>query len=78
MIVLLSLSALALFPAQAQEQKPAKAKDAMVCKYQARTGTRFRTKTCRTRSNWDEMEEAARLQAQEELNKPTISIERGN
>lgn len=76
---LLTLPALALLatPAFAEEKK-ADDSGKMICKYQAKSGTRFKTKTCRTKAHWDEVSENARRQAAEDFNKPTISTERGN
>lgn len=64
--------------AQAGPAQTVKAEDEMVCKYQARTATRFKKKICHTRARWEEISETAKRQAAQDFNKPTISIERGN
>ena len=63
---------------QGQVEPSAKADDAMICKYQARTATRFKKKICYTKARWDEISENSKRQAAEDFNKPSISIEKGN
>jgi hypothetical protein len=50
----------------------------MVCKRQANTGTRFAKKICHTRAQWEEITEAAKRAAAEDLNKPTVNVGKGN
>ena len=62
-----------------QGQAPAaKGDDEMICKYQARTATRFKKKICYTKARWEEISENSKRQAAEDFNKPSISIEKGS
>ncbi|MCW4461711.1 hypothetical protein OK349_08315 [Sphingomonas sp. BT-65] len=80
MSLLIALAVLAAAPAQAVQPatSASDAEEEMVCKYQSRTATRFKKKICHTRAVWEEMSENAKRQAQQDFNKPTISIEKGN
>ena len=49
-----------------------------ICKRQAKTGTRFASKVCYTKAQWEEIAEANKRAAAENFNKPTISTEKGN
>jgi hypothetical protein len=49
-----------------------------ICKRQAKTGTRFASKICYTKAQWEEITEANKRAAAENFNKPTISTEKGN
>ena len=77
---MLALSAIVLSNSAPVAQEPAASKpeEQIICKHQARTGTRFTKKTCRTKAHWEEMAETAKRQAAEDLNKPTINIDKGN
>lgn len=44
--------------------------DKIVCKTEARTGTRFPTKTCRSRKEWDAIREAALRDGHEMIDRP--------
>ena len=44
-----------------------RAGDKVVCRSKPKTGTRFRTKTCRTVAEWEAIREAARRTMSEEL-----------
>ena len=62
-------------PALAEE--PAKDdREEMVCKVQKRTDSRFTTKTCRTRAQWQEMAEQQKRDYAETRNRPTIETRR--
>lgn len=50
--------------AKAKEEKVADGDDKVVCKYVARTGTRFGSKVCATRKQWEQ----ARKDSQESIN----------
>lgn len=59
--------------------KAAKPEDQkVVCKREAKTGTRFPSKICKTRAQWTEITEATKRMAAENFNKPSINGERGN
>lgn len=62
--------------ADPQAAKPEDQK--MVCKREAKTGTRFPSKICKTRAQWTEIAESAKRTAAEGFNKPSINGERGN
>lgn len=70
----------ALLPAAAPAADAPKAATdkKLVCQYMLRTGTRFKTKTCRTMTEWDKMTEENRKAASELIDRPTISTARGN
>ena len=55
-------------PPSARERDEAK----IVCKTQAKTGTRFRNKDCRTQGQWEELRDQQQLEAKEMLNRPVI------
>ncbi|WP_349024112.1 hypothetical protein [Sphingorhabdus sp.] len=46
----------------------------MICKYSHETGTRFRTKTCKTAAQWEEMAENNRANLKEMVDRPQIEI----
>lgn len=50
----------------------------VVCKREAKTGTRFPTKICKTRAQWVEITESTKHMAAENFNKPSINGERGD
>ena len=47
-------------------------RDEVVCKHQKRTDSRFTTKTCRTRAQWDEMAEQQKRDYAETRDRPVI------
>lgn len=53
-----------------------RADDAMVCKYQQKTGTRFKRKTCRTRAQWDAISESSKQTMKDTVDRPQIDISR--
>lgn len=48
--------------------------DRMICKYRQETGTRFRTKICRTAAQWEEMAEQSRAGLKELVDRPQIEV----
>ena len=60
--------------AVAETTPPTKEADEVVCKSSAKTGTRFRTKTCRSRAQWERMAEEAKRSYSETRDRPTIEI----
>ena len=58
----------AIHPPSAREMEENK----IVCKAQAKTGTRFKEKDCRTRAQWEELRNQQQLDAREMLNRPVI------
>lgn len=48
--------------------------DKMICKYRAQTGTRFKTKVCKTAAQWEEMAEQHRAGAKELVDGPQILV----
>ena len=50
---------------------------AIVCKYQAETGTRFKTKNCRTKLQWEQMRIQQQRDAKEMFDRPTVETRRG-
>lgn len=63
--LLIAAAGLLASPSAAQRNNPtaAGAHNQIVCKYQTKTGTRFKDKTCRTRQQWEEL----RIQNQRDL-----------
>ena len=53
-------------------------RDEVVCKHQKRTDSRFTTKTCRTRAQWDEMAEQQKRDYAETRNRPVIETRKDN
>ena len=52
-------------PIVVEAERLMKGGDVMVCKSQARTNTRFGTRTCHTRAEWKQMAEESRRTAEE-------------
>ena len=50
--------------------EPPTAPDKQVCKTQPRTGTRFQSKICKTRSQWEAEAEQARRDVADHVNAP--------
>lgn len=71
---------LAALPAAAlaTDAPKATADHKLVCQYMMRTGSRFKTKTCRTAAQWERMTEENRKSASELIDRPAISTARGN
>jgi len=80
-----ALSLTAIYPAVAQspEEITVRARDkeaeeqVVVCKYQAESGTRFKTKKCKTKLQWEQMRIQQQRDAEEMFNRPTIETRRG-
>jgi hypothetical protein len=64
--------------AHASVEDGAKSEGKLICKHRKKTGTRFTTKTCKTAAQWDRISEDSRAAANEMINRPIISTERGN
>ena len=48
--------------------------DRMICKYRQETGTRFKTKMCKTAEQWDEMTEQNRAGLKDLADRPQIEV----
>jgi hypothetical protein len=74
------IAALVLMPvpaaANAASEQPADG-DKVVCKSVMKTGTRFRTRTCHTRKQWQEIEEQNKRNTREMIDRPVIEARRG-
>ena len=55
----------------AAKDKP-KSPDDVICKTDAKTGTRFRTRDCRTRAQWEAQAEQQMRDAKEMIDRPVI------
>ncbi|MCL6741258.1 hypothetical protein LZ518_08965 [Sphingomonas sp. RB56-2] len=49
----------------------------IVCKYEMKTGSRFKEKTCKTKLQWEQMRIQHQKDAEEMFNRPTIETRRG-
>ena len=84
LIAALGLTAMA-YPimAQSPEEITVRARDreaeeqVVVCKYQAQPNTRFKSKTCKTKLQWEQMRIQQQRDAEEMFNRPTIETRRG-
>lgn len=61
--------------AAVQEPAPPAPADRIVCKYEARTGTRFKKHICHTRGEWERMAAAAQRDAHEMADRPRIPLD---
>jgi hypothetical protein len=61
----------------AQTNSNARSADRMVCKTRPRTGTRFRSQTCRTAREWAELEESHKKGHSELLMRPAYEGRKG-
>lgn len=77
-IALAAVAALMASPLFAETEQPAKDPNKIICKSKAKTGTRFPTKTCRTRAEWEQIAEAAKRDAKDVLDQPIINTDRNN
>ncbi len=71
-LVILAASS-ALIMANASDDSAKTDPDAVICKLKAKTNTRFPTKTCRTRAQWDAITEQSQRDASEQINRPIIN-----
>lgn len=53
-----------------------KANDRLVCKSEARTGTRFTTRICKTKDEWEAISEQNIRDAHDMINRPVIETRR--
>jgi hypothetical protein len=68
------LTIAALLAAAQQPPPEPKAEDRIVCRYEARTGTRFKTRVCHTRRELDAISESAQRKAHEMIDRPVIPL----
>lgn len=76
----IAITALSTVPASAADQSAASDSSAttkVICKNLQQTGSRFAKKTCRTKSEWDAMAEAARRRGEEMFNRPRVNLASG-
>ena len=71
-------ASLAAGPAAAGSTKAKDGSQEIVCKRQAKTGTRFASKVCHTKAEWAEIAEANKRAAAEDFNKPTVNVGKGS
>ena len=67
----LGLATIAM-PGLAQDQDPAKDPDQLICKIEKKVNSRFTTKTCHTRAEWDAISEANKRAYAEQRDRPSI------
>jgi hypothetical protein len=48
----------------------------MVCRSQASTGTRFKSRNCKSRAEWDAIREQSLRDAAEQINRPVVETRR--
>ena len=60
----------------ARDQTPAYADDKIVCKGETRINSRFKTKVCKTRAQWEELRVQQQLDAKEMVDRPQIDTDR--
>jgi len=61
-----------------KEAAAAASDNEIVCKYQAKTGSRFKKKDCRTRLQWDQLSVQHQRDAKEMIDRPHICGGGGN
>ncbi len=74
---LMLLSALAvstMSPTPALASNDAEDGGKMICKYRLQTGTRFKTKMCKTAAEWEAVAEANRNGLKEMTDRPQIKV----
>lgn len=59
-------------PVLAENQNPAKDPDELICKREKKVNSRFTTKTCHTRAEWDAISEANKRDYAEQRDRPSI------
>ena len=77
-ILLWAAAAAVLSAPSAGAANSARSDQALVCKEKAKTGTRFRSKTCHTRADWDKIAEQHKREADEMINRRMIDDRKGN
>ena len=78
--ILFSLVAasVAIGPVSVAVAKTSEAQGDKICKRQAKTGTRFASKICYTKAEWEEITEANKRADAEAINRPVVNIGKGN
>jgi hypothetical protein len=77
--IIVAFASLTSVPAAfASPEDRAQQDEKLICKHNRQTGTRFTKKVCKTAAQWDRMAEEHRSVASEMVNRPLISIDRGN
>jgi hypothetical protein len=66
------LLTIATLLAAAQEPPPPEAR--LVCRYEERTGTRFKSHVCHTRAGWDAIAAAAQRNVHDMADRPAIPL----
>jgi hypothetical protein len=74
--ILAALALVSAVPAQAGSTASTP-EDRVVCKYEVSTGTKFKTKTCKTHKQWEAMREQNRRDLKEMIDRPVIETRRG-
>lgn len=70
----MSLLIAAMLAAAQEPAPPPTPAERVVCKYEARTGTRFKKHICHTRGEWEAMAAAAQRNAHEMADRPRIPL----
>jgi hypothetical protein len=71
LVIASALSLMVPAPIAAEQPRQAKDPNQIVCKSQTRKNSRFMDRTCRTRAEWQVIEEAAKRDAKEMIDKPS-------
>ena len=78
--MLISVS-IALMLAMQSAASPSEARQAddnkIICKSEAKTGTRNKTRTCYTKAQWDKIREQNQRDVRELIDRPQIETQRG-
>ncbi len=70
-------AALVSAPAAAASAEAGRDGSKVVCKRESKTGTRFPTKICRTKAQWEALSEQHKRDAKEMIDRPQIEDRRG-
>lgn len=65
-------AAVGLGSAASSAEKPRADPDSVICKQQSKSTTRFKSKVCRTRAQWDALAEQAKRDYASMRDRPTI------
>lgn len=68
------LTIAALLVGVQQPPSPPKPEERIVCRYEARTGTRFKTRICHSQKELDALSESAQRKAHEMVERPIIPL----